>query len=542
MSRARLLVLLALTALFAFAFALAMDAGRRGYMPLDHGIVFDGAWRVMCGQVPYRDFTTPNGLVPIYLQVPFFALLGTTWFAYVLHAAAANGCFVLLVFALLRRFGLARRWALLYAAASAVVFQPPIGVPYMEQASFLFTLAAIVAAAWAGVAQPASWRALSLWAVSAAALAAAWFSKQIPALAGLPIVLAIAACAPRAARGQAFATLAASAAGWVGLALLAAWLAGVDFGLAYEYGWRLPRAEGAFKLRFVGTPAKFVERLLFVLRQAELPSVWLLTATPVPALGAWVLARRARGESGLRTLGAWSLAAALAWTCLTFVAFTGNQWQNGVPWVFACLGLLHAGASSASGEGAGQGSRRRLAAAIGLVLAALAARDAWVFQRDVVLTRVVNDLEYSAEAAAAARPFLPDELAYLDWCLPGSYAIGPREFGELVAFLRASDDGFVLLGDVTILHALARKPPLEPCLWLHPGLTMPWPDDRAFADFDARWVAPFRDGRARWLVLQGEQTFTQRKLEHFPALAALVAERAPTERRFGALRLLDLGR
>ncbi len=71
-------------------FALCWQIGRIGYLPLDQSIVFDGAWRVVSGQVPWRDFITPNGLSPILMQALVFQLFGVSWATYVGHAAALN--------------------------------------------------------------------------------------------------------------------------------------------------------------------------------------------------------------------------------------------------------------------------------------------------------------------------------------------------------------------------------------------------------------------------------------------------------------------
>src|SRR6266849_4089990 len=79
--------------LFLLGVATNLYFGRIGYMPLDQGIVFDGAWRMLTGQVPFRDFAAPNSLVPAVMQVPFFRLLGVTWFAFCLHASLINGLF-----------------------------------------------------------------------------------------------------------------------------------------------------------------------------------------------------------------------------------------------------------------------------------------------------------------------------------------------------------------------------------------------------------------------------------------------------------------
>ncbi len=115
-----------------------LATGRLGFMPLDQSIVFDGAWRLLSGQVPFRDFTTPDGLTPIVLQALFFQALGVTWFAYCLHAAVFNGLFCCLAYGLLRGIGAPRAAALLYGALSGVVFYPSLWHALQGSACLLF--------------------------------------------------------------------------------------------------------------------------------------------------------------------------------------------------------------------------------------------------------------------------------------------------------------------------------------------------------------------------------------------------------------------
>ena len=67
--------------------------------------MFDGGWRLLSGQIPFRDFTLPNAIVPVLMQSVLFSWFGVTWFVYCLHAAVLNGLFCLLVYFLLRIFG-----------------------------------------------------------------------------------------------------------------------------------------------------------------------------------------------------------------------------------------------------------------------------------------------------------------------------------------------------------------------------------------------------------------------------------------------------
>jgi hypothetical protein len=84
--------------LFVFGTGVNLYFGGRGFMPLDQSVVFDGAWRMVSGQVPFRDFAVPNGIVPSMMQVPFFRVFGVTWFAYCLHASVINGLFCVVAY------------------------------------------------------------------------------------------------------------------------------------------------------------------------------------------------------------------------------------------------------------------------------------------------------------------------------------------------------------------------------------------------------------------------------------------------------------
>lgn len=132
--------------LLAWGTAICLFYGRIGFMPLDQSIVFDGGWRIISGQIPFRDFNTPNAIVPILLQAAFFKLFGINWFAYCLHAAVFNGLFCLLIFFLLESLGAARLISFFYAFLSGLIFYPPFGVPYTDQHSFFFVTLAIVIA------------------------------------------------------------------------------------------------------------------------------------------------------------------------------------------------------------------------------------------------------------------------------------------------------------------------------------------------------------------------------------------------------------
>ena len=79
-----------LALLAGVAFWLTWAAGQRGFMPWDQGFVFDGGYRLLIGQVPYRDFVVPFGLTAFAIQALFFKILGVHYGAMI--AAAAFYC------------------------------------------------------------------------------------------------------------------------------------------------------------------------------------------------------------------------------------------------------------------------------------------------------------------------------------------------------------------------------------------------------------------------------------------------------------------
>jgi hypothetical protein len=479
-------------------------------MPLDQSIVFDGGWRILQGQVPFRDFTTPSGLVPIALQAAFFRLFGVTWLVYCAHAAVFNALFAVAGYALLRLFVLPPSAAAVYALLSGVVFYPPFGVPFMEQHAFFFCLLfvlGLVAAPRAGA-----------WAAALAALAAvlAYLSKQIPTAFVLPVALIAAPRLPRRALAWAAATLAAS----FGLLALGAWAAGVDRRLVAEYFLALPAREAGSRLaevRSLGRAAAVT---------AEAVAAWGLISVPaavVLALG--LLLIRRRDADWLAP----ALALLLLAACALFSVFTNNEEQNGIAYGFLALGLAHAALRPRL-----EARWRHLAGAALLLLAVF---DAARFERGVNRPRLVHRLQDAPPASEAEQARLPPALRFMRWRLHPFYGYTPDDLSRLVTFLAAQPDAFLLIGDTSILYALAGKPSVNPALWFHRRLTLPGRNTEAFHDYERRLLARVQQLHARLVVLEGRETYEGTSLAHFPALQGLIRGEGP---RFGPFRVLEL--
>jgi len=178
--------------LAAFAFAFNWATGHRGLFLFDQSAIFDGGWRILQGQTPYKDFLFPYTPVAFYIQALFLRLLGVNWTATVLPACLFNSAATLSTIRIVRRLGGGSRvLALCGGLATAICFQPPFGTLFIEQTALFFDLLALQAVVES---LGASGYRRGLWQVAGGfSLALAVLSKQNFGLLFIPIVVAVVA-------------------------------------------------------------------------------------------------------------------------------------------------------------------------------------------------------------------------------------------------------------------------------------------------------------------------------------------------------------
>jgi hypothetical protein len=557
-----------LLALFVTGVLVNLFFSRMGFMPLDASIVFEGGWRILNGQVPWRDFTTPNGVVPAAMQAVVFALAGRTWFAYCLHASLVNGAFAALVYGLLVLLRLPRALAFFYGLCATFFFYPPVGFPFMEQHSFFFTLAAVTSAVAGNAArheraQSWCWRAVPPLAVLA------FLSKQVPFAFAAPVLIVLLLVPGRAALARRTAAAAGSVAvtiGTVGILLL---LLRVPWAILYEYVIVRPgEVRGIGRSAFGDLAARVAQRydslptamgLVFIEHAVVLYTATLI-ALPLAA-GLWIAARRrdpaiADDLSPLAT--AVVLAPALYVTSMLLGFVANNQTQNSVAYYPVSAGVLHAGVLAAlrlvsrgislTTDREGRPATfvriwRRPALVLAVVLVSIAplrhwTRDTVTWVADVDMTRMVNDMTFDFALARRSAEALPAGMEFLRWTpSPASYDL--TAWAELVTFLRARKQNFFILGDTLVTYGLVGRPSVAPNLWFHPGLSLPDPGEPAFAAYEQDLLARLRRHDVRYIVVEGKETRMYLGLHHFPALSAwLAAEWTPVQ-SFGIHRVYE---
>jgi hypothetical protein len=194
------------------------------YNPNHAQIVFEGAFRILKGQVPFRDFAAPVGPLSFYLTAAVFKLFGVSYLSYILCAGLVNAAAACSAYLGTRWAFEDRRLALGAGVVTALWNQTFFIWPWYSEIAIAFTFAAF-ACLQAGFSGRLT-RARA-GAAAGALLACGVFTKQTAG--GISLV---AMCLYVAALGEwasLRAMVAAAAAAGASLTALFGWLAGGAF-------------------------------------------------------------------------------------------------------------------------------------------------------------------------------------------------------------------------------------------------------------------------------------------------------------------------
>lgn len=197
----------------------------RGFFAMDQSIVFDGAWRILCGQVPYRDFLIPFGPLSMWLQAVAFAFGGVSYQVYAMTAAAMNALGAVLAFATFRILAPEKKWAAWGAGLiTGSWLYAPMGTTYLEQTAFFWFWVAIFCMVRSFQIQSAPSR-IAWMGMAGLALAAAVLSKTNAGGLAVPIAFLMVALVPTFGSRRVLPDAAALFLGLVaGFTLFAVWL------------------------------------------------------------------------------------------------------------------------------------------------------------------------------------------------------------------------------------------------------------------------------------------------------------------------------
>lgn len=569
-------------------------SGRRGFFALDQSIVFNGAWRILCGQIPFRDFYLPYGPVSIWIQAAAFQIGGMTYQTYVLTAVAMNIGGAWLAFGTFRAWIPERTWPAWAAGLmTGSWLYAPMGTAYVEQTGFL--------ALWVGifcVVRGSQTAGLIRWfwfPLAGLALAAAVLSKTNTGMLAVPILFYMAAVL----RGRPVLEILRDG---LGLAM------GLGLGLMAFYLW----------LKTCSDPAAFVRSVLEIAGQEgrrrifenkdfpmilgsfftgkgnDLIRILTIAAYTLMGLG-WILAVGPWKNRGTKKLLQWTSVGLLAVVYQQAFGLTSSNnginerpllglifvcailciqemvavfalkpfgerqaaWYKLITALFfsmACLftAYLYFMRNRGMGNfdfllgvilawmifsylwktGDGRSLRaKRVAWGSGLVWGIL-----WVMGSWGAYFRQAQDI-FHFQTRYVLREEIPllRGLAWAEGLDGEAREIHPtwEELVQVWQSLRTAPGRFYLFGDYTILYAATGKPPMGLLPWFHQGLTY---SARYDSDLDLRLATMIDQPDVTYFVTE-ESTFMRSRLQDFPQVERVLKEKYRSEQKIGLFRL-----
>lgn len=531
-----------LSVLFLFAFAYNLWFSRLGLNPLDSPIVFDGGWRLLCGQLFIADYNAPNGYVPILIQGIFFKIFGVNWLAYALHSSVMNGVYAIISFLLLKKLQLNVWLAFAFSLFTACIFYPPVGTPYMDQHAFFFVLLSLF---WGVMLVKSKGNKRIVYTILLPPTAAlAFLSKQNPSMWLVVFVALLPLFIEKEQRLKALKWFSISFIG----TLLGMWLFMLLFNIQLtdfiEQYIDIPRAIG--KQRFDLIRSGEIITLLFykpyeVLQINSDLNRFIIIFAHVVAITTLILSKNKKlSKNYLLLIFLYHLSIlSSSW----FVALTNNQPNNGVPFGFISYALLAIILSLSAKEilhhfkliKAGNISSVILPTFIMAYCIPILVK----FHYNVNLTRQVHDfMPKEIKKSSFKLSFQTKE--FLSYQAPYYYQF--LEIYTLSDFLKKQEENFFLFGDLSLLYGLSGKSSQSPYLWFHPGLTFYSYDAGYWEQEDDKLARIIAEKQVKHLVFENQErsTYLHLGFDEFPKFKKQAEARLKEIKYIGGFEVWEL--
>ncbi len=461
--RQRLLDVVVMAAVAAFSFAVVMVVGLRGFFAFDQSICFDGGYRVLLGQVPFKDFVAPMGPVVFWIQAAFFRLFHVNYAAYVAHAATANAIGSVLAVVLIRQMYPEKKIVSYVAGVlTGAWFYAPFGTPWFEQTAFLFGLAGYLALVIAASDEAKGKRAIVLAFSSGAMGMLAFLSKQNAGALLILAHLAFVLLAPRVKERRKL--LAGYAIGAVGASLaFGAWLfLASSPDLFLRHFFELPLRAGESRV----SSAKWVSLLIREMFHRD--AVAVSSGIAIIASGAHLWYHKKDGSTG--SLWAAVTVIILALFQPLFASVSRNQLEVAYPFAGVIAPLAFCIVEGWAGKGASHNREARASLVLGFAFVSMVILG---YGLDISFSREAQDIFH--ETRFVERLETP-EMSGLRWGEPTRIRgtdVRAEDFDRLMALLKSEGKEFFIFPDFTIAYGIVGEEPPQPILWFHKGLTYP---------------------------------------------------------------------
>jgi 4-amino-4-deoxy-L-arabinose transferase-like glycosyltransferase len=508
-----------------FGGAIVWIFGHRGVYLYDQSGVFDGAWRILQGQVIYRDFFVPYGPVVFFIQSLFFRVTGVDFSSMVLAAAVLNVVAVVSVMWLVRRFftdPVHHPTAIAAGLCTAVWFQAPFGTLWFEQTGFCFNLIALVLIVEAAFCSDRA--AVYLRMAAGCLLVVSILSKQSAGVALLPVPLGVVLLTSWPLRRNTFSALFQVLAGALVASLIfALWL------------WSCSSLSGFWRSVVVMSSVLGQSRLGRVGSLKELVLLWKtrqFVVAPVAAIAAFALSKRAFSRPN-SILVVWMV---LSYVFLQnlFASITMNETFNSVGYLGLIDGLSFGLFSEVFWKPRQTTEHPFLywmKVAVPLFATALLfylpISNGWFYSA----ARVVQQFDADTRFVEALHVRRASRLIWAEPKVFDGRTVSRKQFEDLNAWLDDADRNFFVLCSATLLYGLHQRVSPQPWVYLTPDHSFRLSD---IAQVDTTVVQSLKKNNVRIIVWEkSPEDDSDQLLKKMPELEAWLLSDFHKEKEFG---------
>lgn len=534
-----------------FSFFLTFKAGERGFFAFDQSIVFDGGYRILSGQIPYKDFIIPVGPMAFWLQAIFFKVLGVNYFSYIFTAAFINVLSTISSVIIIRLlFPSYRLLSYIAGLLTAIWFYPPFGTPWLEQTAFFFSLLAITILLFTQLSQKNYSIINSLLLLLSGCFAClSILSKQNAGLYILPLyfLLLIAVCFPDL-RLISYSCAMFFAGFIASLLVFVLWLwIRSDLKIFFQHVIYIPSLLGVYRfieektdlLRiFLGGPCHYTHLHLL---PAGIRFILLFAfAVAIFVVILYIRSYKKIGYSWRRQLLACILCIYIILFQYLFIHTTMNQAENGIPFIgiiFAiCIALLlHLYNAGLFGIKSIYSKSRFINKLILVTAASFLFFYVSMLGIKISLSRKVTEFTNSK----FPKNFAVDKLKALKWGRPtraGETDVKEEDIVNLFEYLKAENSNFFVFPNFTLFYGLLNVPSPQPLLWFHKGLTY----HVLYNPSLDKWVVDdLKKNMVKIIILEDKPAYNYYLLNDFPQMKSYINDNFVKTKQLGIFNIYE---
>jgi hypothetical protein len=450
--------------IFLFGFFYNLYYSRIGYFDIDQSIIFDGGYKILTGQIPFIDFYTPNGFIPIYIQSFFFSILGINWFSYCVHSSTFNGLFGIIIYLIMIKLKSDKKLAFLTAILSCICFYPPIGTPYMETHAFFFISTALLFSL-KFFDNTTKRNYLYLFFISLS-LIFSYFSKQIPGVFGILLIFILFIFKKKFKEIFIISFFSI-------LILLPFMIFFINrYGLIKFYFFDLPLSIGKDRIDILF----FLKRLaLFIINYKLIILNQILIF--------YVIFKYFKKEN-FKIL----LSQSLIFVMLLFLLLTANERENAMAFYFLISGIVLLILKNKEFK---YSKIIKILFFLFLIIDLLS-----IF--NVNETRTTNNVYVNANEDL-------QNLGFLKWKTNDN--VSRDDFDELINFLIIQNKSYFMMSSYNIIYGLTDLPSTSLSLWFHEGLTFPRSDTAEFETYIDELLSNIEKRNVNFIIFLTDKYF-----------------------------------